>query len=150
MGDLQRLNNNSEDAITEYTKALEILKTLVPAHDRSLSQIYFNLAVAHIYRSGDKAPTISPIVEKKKALGYYTQAKEVLELWLKQSAEASETDKKDMNELVVELTETIVALNAEIKELVSEISLLELESDLFGVNRGIKVEVYSLLVLLRR
>lgn len=82
-------------------------------------EVYYCLAVAHICQSGKNASSdnadadtkntiVQQLVEKKKALEYYTSARAVL-----QCPSSKETDQ----ELIDILTETIDALKQEIQEM---------------------------------
>eukprot|EP00981_Chlorochromonas_danica_P013217 scaffold5974_cov158-Ochromonas_danica.AAC.18 len=121
LADLLRLNDNCETSIAEYNKALAIRLKVCEPHDRQLSEIYFSLAVAHIYHSADKGVS-SPLEEKKKALGYYAKAREVLKLSdgasLKPSSSSSDAadEGNAVTDIIEELSETIASLEEEIKE----------------------------------
>lgn len=71
-----RFNNNIAGSIEEYLNCLKIRSEICPAGDRLMSDIYFSLAVAHIYNSSEK--NVDPSSEKKKALEYYISSKKVI------------------------------------------------------------------------
>ena len=90
------------------------------AGDRLLSEAHYNLAVAHIYQSGEEGT--DAIAEKRGALKHYRAAKECLMASAPAPPSASDTtegtmDKEsfDRKELATELNETIIALNADIQ-----------------------------------
>jgi hypothetical protein len=80
LGDLKRYEGATLDAIEEYTVALRSREAHCPAHDRSLSDSHFSLAVAYVYLSVE--PNQNVLDCKRVALKHDSQAKEVLELWL--------------------------------------------------------------------
>ena len=130
LGDLQKFNGNFPGAITEYGECLKIRSAICPVGDRLLSEANYNLAVAHIYNSGEEG--VDVIAEKRNAMRYYRAAREVLmaarnsgsvqvvapvcdtvdapSLSLKEQEDANER-----KELADELNETIGALNVEIQ-----------------------------------
>jgi HAT1-interacting factor 1 len=82
LGDLMRFNGNSAGAISEYRQALEIRKAICEPHDRMISDVYFSLAVAHIYNSSDKEQEVpvDPLAEKKNALENYQLSRDSIQL----------------------------------------------------------------------
>jgi hypothetical protein len=118
LGDLQKFNGNYKDAIVEYGRCLGLRQAGCEAWDRRLSQAHFNLAVAHIYNSGEEGADV--VAEKKAALKHYRAAREALLLAPGgdshgSRAVAAEEDAKERVELAQELSETVIALTAEIQ-----------------------------------
>lgn len=130
LGDLQKFNGNFPGAISEYGKCLKIRSAICPVGDRLLSEANYNLAVAHIYNSGEEG--VDVIAEKRNAMRYYRAAREVL-MAARNSGSVSavapvsdtvdapslsakeQEDANERKELADELNETIGALNVEIQ-----------------------------------
>lgn len=153
LGDLEVINNHFEEAIGEFLKALEIRKAKCDNKDRLMSEVYFSLATAYLYRTstnnndnetdnippvGDETtepPTVPLSAEeivtyKTKALEYYQLSKQSIDLWIADSkSKTDESNDKlrneinDRVELVDEITETIDGLILEIKELKDALSV---------------------------
>jgi hypothetical protein len=113
LGDLQKFNGNYKDAIVEYGRCLGLRQAGCEAWDRRLSQAHFNLAVAHIYNSGEEGADV--VTEKKAALRHYRAAREALLLVPPEGSGVAAEDAKERAELAQELSETVTALAAEIQ-----------------------------------
>jgi hypothetical protein len=142
LGDVHKFNGNFPAAIEEYTRSVGLREVACEEHDRLLAQAYYSLAVAYIYLSGEKEEGENGqdtgkdgvLSAKRAALRHYQKAKEVL---LKQpptsqvppaetesstpeeeeKREREKKDRADRAELCDEITETIVALEQEIRRL---------------------------------
>jgi hypothetical protein len=109
-------------AIIEYGKCLAARERYCSVGDRLLSEAHYNLAVAHIYQSGEEGA--DSIAEKRSALKHYRAAKECLLASspvvpstsdIAAAAVAVDQESIDRKELATELNETIIALNADIQ-----------------------------------
>lgn len=129
IGDLLRQDEQVHEALYEYEKALHIRDGLCESSDRLLCDAHFALAVTHVDLSSAKSGSEEdPIEHKHRALYHYRGARECLNLSLmelsgKNEAGSEANKEKDVNELkdlIDVLTETIDALEADLKEVCIE------------------------------
>lgn len=138
LGDVQRMNGNTAEAVEEYTKALALRSRISPNSHRILSNIHYLLAIAYIYKSSEDKNS-DPIEEKRHALHHYELSRAELQKQLKTGSESSsssaaatsssssssekvteEANNNDVKELIDELTETIDALRGDIAEVIKK------------------------------
>lgn len=121
LGDLMRLEERPDDAVTEYSKALTLREKVCQPDDRDLCDVFFCLAVAYVDLSS-KVDGEEVKHKKEEALKYYLRAREVLELHLSSVSSSSKQDidtvnVSDIQDLIDILSETVDALGAELKQL---------------------------------
>lgn len=114
LGDLLRSEEQPRGAADEYLKALNIRLRTCSAHDRMLCDAHFSLALAYVDLSSEKFSTDDALESKRLALEQYLKAREALRQEIVFKVGAGK-DANEARELVDELTETIEALQTDVR-----------------------------------
>ena len=126
LGDLQRLNGNNVQAIDDYNIALMLLNSILPFHHRKIGNMFYSLALAHLYASTTEGIDGTPKANQMRltSIDYYRKCRDSLRSKLHEMKsgrlikEQWDTPDEDteLAELVDELEETIKCTESDVNQ----------------------------------